>query len=469
VNLLFLSNWERTETWIAAGTELERRGHKVFFVVTRDVYLKSALEAGFPRDRILWLTRQAARSADVAGSLERLAALEARTGERVSDIILMDRFLRSEKQAWALRYAAFVFDRLDQFIAVNGIELAVGQPDNVPDLIAGMILKDRGGAYAAPFEFRMPTRRFMLWDSRLEDRPHITGAATPAEVTPVELDEARAVRDRVTRGLKMRQVAARIGAPSVGAGFIRRLMRGLLYRALIVSRHDVYMYTARSAIFDLKYHMTPINHRRLARVWRRLFEQPVEGERFVFYALNYSPEHTLDVEAPHFVSTFETVRNIARSLPLGVKLYVKEHPTGLGLRGPGELERLKRLPGVRMIDPWVDSHALIKSAELTVSLSGTVSLEASMYGRQTAILSDIFIANFSTCRRIAAPWEVGPALSLPPLPHDPDADLRYLAWLISNSHPGTVIEPLVDRSSLDTVNVSRIADGLEKVIGRLTA
>lgn len=469
MNLLFLSNWERTETWIAAGRELELRGHRVFFVVTRDEYRRKALEAGFDAGRILWLTRQGAEAAGIEASLEALARLERATGIRVADIILMDRFLRSDRQDWALRYVAYVHAELAEFIDRHGIELAVGQPDNVPDLLAEALLTMRGGSYAAPFELRMPTRRFMLWNSRLEARPHITGAPTPDDVTEAELEGARALRERVTRGVKMRQVEAKAGPPAIGAGFLKRLARGFLHRALIISRHDVYMYTPRSALFDLRYHMTPINHRRLGRVWDRLFEQPREGERFVFYALNYSPEHTLDVEAPEFVSTFDVVRNIARSLPLGVRLYVKEHPTGLGLRGPAELDRIKRLPGVRLIDPWVDSHALIKAAELTVSLSGTVSLEAAMYGRQTAILSDIFIAGFSTCRRLNAPWEVGGALDLPPLEHRPGEDLRYLAWLLSNSHPGTVIEPLVDPSSLGPENVSRIADALGKVINQVSA
>ena len=469
MNLVFLSNWERTETWIAAGRELERRGHRAFFVVTRDEYRRKALAAGFPPDRMLWLTRQAARAADIGDAVAALERLEAAAEIRVSDMILMDRFLRSERQAWALRYAAYVHAALADFIERHDIRMAVGQPDNVPDLLAEALIKARGGRYAAPFEFRMPTRRFMLWDSRLEDRPHITGAASPAEVSEAELEAARALRERVTRGTKMRQVEARTAPPAIGAGFLRRLARGFLHRALIVSRHDVYMYTLRSALFDLRYHMTPLNHRRLARVWDRLFEQPQAGERFVFYALNYAPEHTLDVEAPAFASTFDVVRNIARSLPLGVRLYVKEHPTGIGLRGPAELERIKRLPGVRLIDPWVDSHALIKAAELTVSLSGTVSLEAALYGRQTAILSDIFIGRFSTCRRLHAPWEVGAALAAPPLEHRPDDDLRYLAWLISNSHPGTVIEPLVDPSSLEPENVALIADAIAKVIDQASA
>ncbi len=464
MNLLFLSNWERTETWIAAGSVLEGRGHKVFFSVTRNIYKIAAQTAGFSPDRILWLTRQGAMTATIDDAMTRLAALEDRTGERVADIILMDRFLRSEKRDWALRYTAYVFLELERFIASNDIRLGIGQPDNVPDLIATMILKDRGAGYAAPFAMRLPANRFMLWDSKLESRPHITGAPTPADVSPDELAEARQLREHVRGGAKLSRPVPKGHAATRSALWVKRLFRGFLYRALVVSRHDVYMYTLRSVLLDLKYHLVPFNHWRLRRAWATLFEQPIPGERFVFYALHYAPEHTIDVEGAPFVATYETVRNIARSLPLDTKLYVKEHPIGLGIRGPAEMARLKRLPGVRLIDPNVDSHVLIKAAALTVSISGTVALEAALYGRQSAILSDIFIANFSTCRRLTAPWMVGAALREPPRQLDEEADLRYLAWLISNSHEGSVIEPLMDRASLQEPNLTRIADGIEKVI-----
>ncbi len=464
--IAFLSNWERTDTWLKTGEELVRRGVAVFFIVTRDAYFDKALAAGFPRDNILWLTRQGAKRMQ-AGDADRALQqeYEAKSGERVRDFILMDRFMRSEDPAWAERYALYAFREILDFVTRHDIRVMSGQPDNILDLTAGMILKMRGGHYLAPFEMRLPARRFVLWDSKIEKRPHVTGAATPADVSAEELAEAKRLRDLVRGGAKMRQLAAKGAAPSIGTSFLRKLVRGLAYRALIVARHDAYMYTPRSVLFDLKYHMVPINHRRLRAMWRRLFEQPVAGERFVYYTLNYSPEHTIDVEAPHFVSAEETVRNIARSLPLGVKLYVKEHPSGIGIRGPAALRRLKRLPGVRLIDPFVDSHELIKRAELTVSLSGTASLEAALYGRPCAIVSDIFIQNFSTCRRLGAPWEVGDLLArCHEIVADEDRDLRYLAWLVSNSHPGTVIEPLVDPDSLGPQNIGQVADAYMKVM-----
>jgi len=467
--ILFMSNWERTETWIAVGRELARRGITPFFSVTRRAHLALALAAGFPRDHILWLNRREARRAAISPGLRaRLESLEARRGIAVRSFALMDRFMRSEEPEWADRYTHYVFEALERFIETNDIDIVAGQPDNIPDLLAEAIVKDKGGRYAAPFESRFPDGRFVLWDSRLEQSTHVTGANTPAEVTDEMLVEARRLRDRVRGGERARQVSSQSRAPSPLLPFLRQLLRGFAYRALFVSRSDVYMYTLRSALFDLKYHMVPINRRRLRLSWKYVFEQPVAGERFVYYPLNYAPEHTLDVEAANFTNTFETVRQVAMSLPLGVRLYVKEHPTALGLRGPRALKRLRRLPGVRLIDPGVDSHALIRDALATVSLTGTASLEAALYGRPSFIISDIFIQNFSTCRRLDAPWQVGEALGVPPAKADEERDLRYLAWLISNSHEGTVIEPTVDPASLDDNNIRLVANAFEKLVSRST-
>jgi hypothetical protein len=469
MNIAFLSNWERTDTWIAVGAELARRGTNVFFVVTRDEYVAKAMAAGVDRSRILWLNRSAAERAEFSQQdIELLEHYEYATGDRIRNFILMDRFMRSERQDWAMQYSRYVFRELLHFLEDNKIDVVSGQPDNIPDLIALMILRFRGrGKYAAPFEFRLPEKRFVLWDSAIEQTPHITGARSPDEVTPDEIEAARRLRKRVLEGGKQR-VLSQDQQPRIGASYLQRLARGFFYRALVVSRHDVYMYNLRSIFFDLKYHMIAINYRLTRLLWRRIFERGKDGERFVLFTLNYAPEHTIDVEAPHFVSPLETVRNMTRSMPSDIVLYVKEHPNALGIRGPSELFRIKRLPGVRLIDPFVDSHDLIKRAEAVVTLSGTASLEAAIYGKRTILLSDIFIKNFSTCERAFAPWEIGDLLlRKPERDYSEERDLRYLAFLYSNSHPGTVIEPLTDPSSLGPENIGLVADAYSRLFATM--
>jgi hypothetical protein len=463
-SIAFCSNWDRTDTWIAVGSELARRGEDVFFVMTRDEYVNKALAAGFNRNRILWLKRDdAVRARFSQQDIDLLESYEHATGERVRSFILMDRFMRSERPDWAMQYCRYVFLSLLKFFEENSIGVVSGQPDNIPDLLATMILKFRGGKYAAPFEFRLPEKRFVLWDSAIEQTPHVTGAKSPEDVTDEELESARRLRQLVLGGMKPR-VLSRDQQPRIGLSYFRRLTRGFFYRALIVSRHDVYMYNFRSIIFDLKFHMIALNYRLTRILWKWIFEQGDGNERFVLFTLNYMPEHTIDVEAPYFVSAIETVRNMTRSLPSGVSLYVKEHPNALGIRSPAELFRIKRLPGVRLIDPFVDSHSLIKAAEAVVTLSGTASLEAAIYGKRTILLSDIFIKNFSTCEQGQAPWQVGDMLLRKPArEYSEERDLRYLAWLYSNSHPGTVIEPLTDPTSLDPGNVGLVADAYSRL------
>jgi hypothetical protein len=470
IKIAFCSNWELTENWIATGRELAGRGVEVFFVNTRREYVRKTIAAGFPPARVLWLRRDEARRTPFSQTdWILLTRYERTSGERVRNFILMDRFLRTEDPASALHYVVYVFRRLLDFLATHDIRLVSGQPDTIVDLLAAMIMKVRGGWYAAAFDLRCPVERFVLWDSYSEDRPHVTGPASPDDVTPEMVDEARRIRNRVRRGEKMRYVATKSAQPAVGVSYLKKLMRGALYRALIVSRHDANMYTLRGVLLDHKYHMIPINHRLNRLLGTRLFERPVPGERFVLYTLNYAPEHSIDVEAPYFQSTMDVLRNLARTLPLGVKLYVKEHPNALGIRGPRQLRQIKALPGVRLIDPFVDSHELIRAADLVVSLSGTVSLEAALYGKWTVILSDVFIRNFSSCERATAPWDIGAMLERgPSKPLREEDDLKYLAWLLSNSYPGTVVECLTDPRAIAPPNIARVAGGYFTLIAKLS-
>ena len=448
------------DTWIAVGAELARRGANVFFVMTRDEYVDEALAAGFDRQKILWLRRdEAEQSTFSQQDIELLEDYERATGERVRNFILMDRFMRSEDPDWAMQYCRYVFRALLDFIETNGIELVSGQPDDIPDLLGLMILRLRGGKYAAPFQFRLPEHQFVLWD--------VSYRANPSRY---RRKIARRCNSRGTGcgsefAAKVQKRREYQGAFSESATPDRPVILSAVNTRFFLSSPD--RVASRRVHVQLEKHLLrpQISYDRdqlspYAHAVAERFSSRVTGTNAsFFFTLNYAPEHTIDVEAPHFVSPFETVRNMVRSLPSGVFLYVKEHPNALGIRSPSELFRIKRLPGVRLIDPFVDSHSLIKKAEAVVTLSGTASLEAAIYGKRTILLSDIFIKNFSTCERAEAPWEVGDILGRKPVrDYSEEGDLRYLAWLYSNSHPGSVIEPLTDPTSLEPENVGLVAD-----------
>ncbi|MEP6754431.1 MAG: hypothetical protein ABJA67_02935, partial [Chthonomonadales bacterium] len=277
------------------------------------------------------------------------------------------------------------------------------------------------------------------------------------------------LRQKAETGERLKWVANKSGAPKIGVRYLKRISRGFFIRALVYSHHDANMYTVKSVFKHLKYHKVPVNHLMNRIKWNSTFEQPVKGEKFVLFGLNVVPEYTTDVEAPYFMNSLEVIRQIARSLPMDTMLYVKEHPAALGIRGPAILKAIKAVPGVRLIDPYANSHELVQDARITVSLAGSISMEAAMLGKHTVILSDMYVRNMSTCDVSSKPWEIGGLLSYPPPVPDVDADLKYVAWLLSNSHEGSTVDRIADPEGLATENIAQLANAYEKMLVRVVA
>ncbi len=461
----FFSIWERTESWIAIGKGLTAQGVDVFHVVTPREYRDMALENGVPEDRILWLRIDEALAAPLdTQALAQMAEYERKTGLSVKNFLMMDRFLRLRPWEEMQHYAAYCFRKIHDFLDKHDISLCSGEPSDTHDLIALLICRATGRHYGGPFDVRFPVSRFALWDAECELVPLLTGAATPADVTEEDLALARLAKDKILKRERMQHLATVQKPPKMGLRYWKRVTRGVLYRGLVRAKHDGHMYSLKGAFFDLKYHMIPIRYRQVKAQWKSLFEMPVEGEKFVLFTLNYQPEHSVDVEGPHFMNSYEVCKSIARSLPLDVKLYVKEHKSALGVRGPGPLKKIKALPGVRLIDPLVDSHDLIQKAELVSCITGTIAIETALYGKRAVMLGNTYIQNLSMVRRLEHPGQVGAALREEWPPADEEGDLRYIAWLLSNSHEGTIVDRITNPIGTAPENVVLLVEGYRKTL-----
>ena len=82
--------------------------------------------------------------------------------------------------------------------------------------------------------------------------------------------------------------------------------------------------------------------------------------------------------APFHSDQISVIRNIAKSLPVGYKLYVKEHPgmSVLGWRDKSYYEEIMSIPHVRLLHSSVLSEELIKKCSLVISIRSTATLEA---------------------------------------------------------------------------------------------
>ena len=136
--------------------------------------------------------------------------------------------------------------------------------------------------------------------------------------------------------------------------------------------------------------------KRAARLLR-YFEDPVPGERFLLFPLHFQPEATTLVAAPLYDNQLSLIEDMAKSLPIDTKLYVKEHPGSIGRRPLQYYARIRRLWNVRLIKPNTDSYALLRNAEAVATITGTMGWEALLLGLPVITFGDVF---YNSCRLV---------------------------------------------------------------------
>lgn len=104
-------------------------------------------------------------------------------------------------------------------------------------------------------------------------------------------------------------------------------------------------------------------------------------ERFVFYALQYTPESSINGLEPYYVDQRRMIDALLLNLPQGYRLVVKEHPSMYGVRPAAFYRELRRRPGLVLVHPSVDTRGLIEHAALTVTVTGTIGLECFLMGK----------------------------------------------------------------------------------------
>lgn len=108
-------------------------------------------------------------------------------------------------------------------------------------------------------------------------------------------------------------------------------------------------------------------------------------EKFIYFPLHSEPERALSIAAPFYTNQIEVITSIAKSLPVGYKLYVKDHPV-MDLKEGRDLkfyEEILELPNVVMLHPSVKRDDILENCSLVITINGTAGFEAAFFGKPT--------------------------------------------------------------------------------------
>jgi len=119
-----------------------------------------------------------------------------------------------------------------------------------------------------------------------------------------------------------------------------------------------------------------------------------EGEKYFIYPLHYEPEASTLIRAFQFSDQMCVIKQIARVLPLGVRLVVKEHKGNQGYRKSDFYKKLYYLPNVLLVPPDYNGRNLIEDSLGVITLTGRMGWEAMILDKPVIAFGETFWTSF---------------------------------------------------------------------------
>jgi capsule polysaccharide modification protein KpsS len=115
-----------------------------------------------------------------------------------------------------------------------------------------------------------------------------------------------------------------------------------------------------------------------------------DKEKYVFFPLHVALDMQVLVRSPFYFNQAELIKSIMLSLPSDTYLYVKEHPANIGNTPLKQIKEISTLDRVRLLDPSINSHSLIKNSEAVITMASSTGWEAFLYKKPVITFGNAF-------------------------------------------------------------------------------
>lgn len=176
------------------------------------------------------------------------------------------------------------------------------------------------------------------------------------------------------------------------------------------------------------------------------------NEPYIYCSLQYQPEASTSPMAGRYVQQWLMVAQIARYLPSGWSLYVKEHPSqfsgeyaryGESFRSVAYYDKLRSYPNVNLVSLSVNSFDLIDNARAVAAPGGTVCFEAVARGKPVLNFGAGFFKGCPGMWQVTSELDVAKAIKEIVSGVKPDVEKvrKFAEQLDSSTYPGALGGP----------------------------
>lgn len=464
MNILFFTNHYKTLFFHALASRLEKKGHTICWISTSRIWSDWLIDHDVPHSHILDLTTYgpewSAKKKLTESEEQALTSIEQAGGLTINNIILMDRLLRLKPHIYARSHMYVVQREVKKFLIDQNIKILFLEATWASELLTIMIGKLLRLSTYRPHTIRIPGARFAFFEGHQQLALRFI---RPPEQK--DFDEAEKFYKHFHRHQpRPAYWYTNNKLPKVRLNWMRKLPTNISRRAT-----DPYDEMQPPPLYLVR--------KRLKEAWNSgmisLFK-PFEtaslpsAKPYVLYTVHQQPEASIDVLGPCYSNQMELIKSLARSLPSTHDLYVKEHRVSIGERNIGWYKEVKKIPGVRLIDPFADSHDLINQAALLVTVTGTSAYEAAVYGKPAATAVPMFFGPILTVNG----FQIDPSilqsilkkLNKPTPDREPEKIrqevINFLAWVIAQSFEGIISDPRHQPDCMDLANLDKVSNAL---------
>jgi hypothetical protein len=218
---------------------------------------------------------------------------------------------------------------------------------------------------------------------------------------------------------------------SFGAGRVMRFARLLL---------DAYVRKPPGgrSLYPLRFGRMYLRQRTARAALRTAYSQ-IGDTPFVFLPIHAGFDAQISIRAPQWENQLALAEHVAASLPYGYELAIKEHPFEVGALPLQALRALlRRRPEVRLLDPAIHAHAVLRRCSAVATINSTTGFEALFFRRPVVTYGFGPYRGLGLTRDVESPFD-SPRLLLEALtatpPEEEDA-VKLVAFLLRNSYPG---------------------------------
>ena len=119
-------------------------------------------------------------------------------------------------------------------------------------------------------------------------------------------------------------------------------------------------------------------------------EKELKNLKYLYFPLHKEPELALNFLAPHLSNQLELIKFLSMSLPIGYKLFIKEHRLNQLRRPSFFFKKLANFYNVEIISPFDDQFKYIKNAKAIITNNGTSGWEGILLDIPVINLADSF-------------------------------------------------------------------------------